>query len=357
MMPNQICLITDLHWGARNDSQYFIDYYERFYEDVFFPTLEARNIDTVVITGDVFDRRKYISFVTLNHAKRIFFNKLHERNIQTYILVGNHDAPYKNTIRINSIDLLLKKKYPNITVISHPGEYNIKGHDLCMIPWICSENMIDAITLMETTEASICLGHFEINGFAMYRGVECHEGMDRDIFRRFELVCSGHYHHRSIDGNITYLGNPYELTWQDYNDDRGFHILDLDTRDLEFIQNPYKMFKKVNYDDLSMTRETIDQQDMGEFKGSYVKVIIKTKNNPLLFDYFIEKLEKIGVVDIQVVEDHLNLGIEDDSDIINEAEDTITIINKCIEGMNLQQDAKQIELLMQELYNEALTIS
>lgn len=352
----KVALITDLHWGARNDSQVFVDFYDRFYTNTFFPTLKEKGIDTVLILGDVFDRRKYINFVTLEHAKRILFDRLAENGIKAYILVGNHDAPYKNSIKINSVNLLLAD-YENITVINEPQEIEISNHKLCMVPWICQDNVIDALTLMESTDAKICMGHFEISGFAMYKGIECHEGLDRNLFDRFEQTFSGHYHHRSTDGCITYLGNPYELTWQDYNDPRGFHIFDLETRDLEFVVNPYKMFYKIHYDDqLWESREEMDKINFNDFANSYVKVIVRSKTNPLWFDMFIENLEKNEVADIQVVDDHLHLDLEDDEDIVNEAEDTITILKKYVDGLNVQADRQRLEGLLQSLYHEALSV-
>ena len=194
----RVALVTDLHWGARNDSQVFVDFYDRFYTNTFFPTLKEKGIDTVLILGDVFDRRKYINFVTLEHAKRILFDRLAENGIKAYILVGNHDAPYKNSIKINSVNLLLSD-YTNIAVINEPQEIGIDNHKICMVPWICQDNVIDALTLMESTDATICMGHFEISGFAMYKGIECHEGLDRNLFDRFEQTFSGHYHHRSTN--------------------------------------------------------------------------------------------------------------------------------------------------------------
>lgn len=353
---SKVCLITDLHWGCRNDSLTFVDFYDRFYTNVFFPKLDQEGIKTVFILGDVFDRRKYINFVTLEHAKRILFDQLKQRNIKVYIIVGNHDAPYKNSIKTNSVDLLLSD-YDNVTVINHPQDIDEGDHKICMVPWICQDNATDAMTLMENTESTICMGHFEIAGFAMYKGIECHEGLDRSVFGRFEQVFSGHYHHRSTDGQITYLGNPYELTWQDYNDPRGFHLFDLATRGLEFIENPYRMFHKIHYDDqLWESQDQINAIPVDQYANAYVKVIVRSNTNPLWFDGFIEKLEQADVADIQVVDDHLHLDLEDDDDIINEAEDTITMLKKYVDGLNLQTDKSKLEGLLQSLYNEALTV-
>ena len=177
----------------------------------------------------------------------MFFDGLAERGIKVHMLAGNHDTYFKNTNDVNSVDLLLKE-YDNINVISHPTTITIDGIPICMMPWICAENYEDSMATLEETNAQICCGHFEIAGFAMHRGMPSQEGLKRDIFRKFQQTFSGHYHHRSSSDSITYLGNPYELTWQDYNDTRGFHLFDLDTHDLDFIPNPNVMFHRIVYD-------------------------------------------------------------------------------------------------------------
>jgi len=350
-----VAIITDQHFGARNDNPAFLDYYERFYTNCFFLKLKEKNIKTLLILGDTFDRRKYVNFNSLKRAKEMFFEPLREMGIKVYMLAGNHDVFFKNTNEVNSPELLLKQ-YSNITVIDDPTEIEIGDHKICMMPWICTDNIERSVKMLDATKATLCMGHFEIQGFAMYRGMESREGMNPDLFRKFDLVFSGHYHHRSDNGHIYYLGNPYELTWQDFDDPRGFHFFDLTTRKLEFIQNPYKMFHKVFYDDLNKKIEDILHVDFSELKDSFVKVIVKNKTNPYWFDLFIEKLEKIGLADLQVVEDHLNLNLEGDDDIVNEAEDTLTILKKYVNTLDIETDKQKLEKLIHKLYEEALNI-
>ena len=64
-----------------------------------------------------------------------------------------------------------------------------------------------------------------------------------------DRVFSGHYHHRSSQDNIHYLGNPYEIYWNDVNETRGFHVFDTETLEHTPINNPYRMFYKISYND------------------------------------------------------------------------------------------------------------
>ena len=165
----------------------------------------------------------------------------------------------------------------------------------------------------------------------------------------------GHFHHKSSRGNIHYLGTPYEMSWSDYNDPRGFHIFDTETRELTFIRNPYTMFQKWFYDDTEWPNFSwIDGFAFNEAKGCIVKVVVKNKTNPYWFDMYIDRLEKAGAIDIQVVEDHLNLNLEDDGDIVDEAEDTLTILRKVVDGIDTSVPKKELDFFLTTLYSEAL---
>jgi len=347
---NKIAMITDLHFGARNDSPQFLDFYEKFYENVFFPKLKEEGINSVFILGDVFDRRKYINFNSLKRSKDMFFKKLWEKHINTYIIVGNHDTYFKNTNDINSLNLLLGE-YDNIAVFDKPVTINLRGVDICVIPWICTDNYQSALDEINTSKASICMGHFEIAGFQLYRGHPCEEGLSRDICRRYSYTFSGHYHHTSSADDIHYLGNPYQLTWQDYGDDRGFHIFDLDDVTLDFYPNPYVIFHKVYYNDKNGDIPEVKD----EYKDSFVKVVVVNKNNPYKSDKFINDLNAINPLDLSIIEDYSVLSEGIDDDIIDQAEDTLSILNKYVENVNKDDiDVNRLKTIFRELYIEAL---
>lgn len=350
----RIALLGDTHFGARGDNPQFHKHFQKFYDNVFFPYLEENNIEYVIQLGDVFDRRKFVNFQTLMHSRGYFFNPLNEK-YKSWLLVGNHDTYYKNTNSVNSLGLLLND-YQNIHQVHQPYETSFDGLSVLFIPWICQENYTDVMKAIENSRSQVVVGHFEISGFEMHKGALCDTGMDLSTFDKFDLVISGHFHTRSNKGNITYVGTPYEMTWADANDPKGFHILDTNTRELEFIVNPYSMFQRVHYDDLNKQMDEVIGIDFERFKDSIVKVIIRNKINPYWFDMFIEKLEKTGLVDMQVVEDHLNLNLEEDSDIINEAEDTLTILGKYIDQLDIKVEKQSLENLLRNLYNEALSL-
>jgi DNA repair exonuclease SbcCD nuclease subunit len=352
----KVAIITDQHFGARNDSVQFLDFFQKFYDNIFFTKLKEEGITTLLILGDTFDRRKYVNFYSLKRTQEMFFDKLFNMGIKIHMLAGNHDTYYKNTNEVNSVRLLLRE-YNNINIIDQPTTIFIDETPICMMPWICADNYEDSMSTIKETEASICCGHFEIAGFAMHRGMPSQEGLNREIFRKFEYTFSGHYHHKSSDGDIHYLGNPYELTWQDYNDTRGFHIFDLTTRDLLFVENPYVMFHKIVYDDKKDSITEITNKELSKYTNTYVKVVVVNKTNPYLFDKFMNNLYNVNPIDITIAEDFIDLteGIEDD--IIDQAEDTVTIINKYVDSIKEESiDNEKLKSLLRELYVEALNL-
>ncbi len=348
----KVAIITDQHFGARNDSTVFLDFFQKFYDNVFFPTIEQHKITTVLVLGDTFDRRKYVNFYALQRAKEMFFDKLAEKNIQVHMLAGNHDTYYKNTNDVNSPDLLLRE-YDNINVIDTPQtihlDYGNTAADILMLPWICADNYNQTMTEIQNTSATLCMGHLEISGFAMYRGMESYEGLDKKTFEKFDLVFSGHYHQRSDDGHIYYLGNPYELTWQDYNDPRGFHLFDVGTRKLEFIQNPYRMFERIEYNDRDgeIDIDSINLSDM------FVKLVVVSKTDHTKFDKFTTKLYNKGCHDIKIIEDMTDFESGTIDETIN-LEDTMSVLSSFIDSVETEADKERIKTMMKTLYTEAI---
>ena len=353
----KIALITDTHWGIRNDNVSFLNNNKRFLDEIFFKYIDDNSITSVVHLGDLVDRRKYININTARRLREDFLEPIHHRNLDFHLIAGNHDTYFKNTNEVNSLKELVQYQYPNFKIYDNVATtVQFDSTPILFIPWICDANRAETMEVMNDTQAQIAMGHLELAGFAMYKGSMVSHGDDASLFDRFDLVMSGHYHHRSSNGHIFYLGSHAEFTWSDYNDPKGFHIFDTETRELTFIKNTFTMFEKVWYDDVTKGREP-QGIDLSYLKDKIVKIIVTNKSDPYLFDRFIDQIEKLGVLELQIVEDHLNLGLIEDETIVNEAEDTLTIFKKYIDTLDSKNINKQkLESKIVELYNEALTI-
>ena len=342
----KVAIITDTHYGARKGSKYLHDYFEMFYRDVFFPSLEEHQIDTVIHMGDIFDSRKAIDLQSLEWSKRVVFEPLKKYNV--YAIVGNHDCYYKDTNFVNSPELLLQD-YSNIKLYSKATEIEVDKLKILLLPWINSENYEETSYLIRDTEAKIAMGHLEVNGFKATRGHMMENGMDAKFFNKFDKVFSGHFHTRSNDGQIYYLGNPYEMVWNDVNDPRGFTIFDTETLEHTPINNPYKLFYNIYYED---TNHKLFNTT--EYKNKIVKVIVRKKSSPKEFQKFIDKLYSIGVQDLKIIE---NFDIHESEDFtIEEEENTLSILNRYIEESEFDLDKNIIKNIFQDIYKEACEV-
>jgi len=349
----KLCILGDTHFGCRGDSLDFHRYFEKFYNEVLFPYLKANDIEVIFQLGDLFDRRKYINFNSLHLCRQYFFDRCEILGIKVHTLLGNHDIAYKNTLKVNSTGLLLNE-YNNVEYYDSFETVNFDGLNIDIVPWLCDENEVKIFEQMKESKSQICFGHFDIAGFQMEKGILSDTGVDKKVFSRYDIVLSGHFHHKSTDGQITYTGTPYEMTWSDYNDPKGFHIFDTDTRELEFVENPFHMFNKVMYDDKIHDFEYWKTYDFDSLKDSYVKVVVLNKQNPYLFDTVIDTLYKKGIADISIVEDFSDIVFDQDQELIDQAEDTMTILNKYIDNLSLNVENEKLKSLMRELYVEAL---
>ena len=338
----KILLITDQHFGVRNDSLVYVNKYRKFYSETVLPYIDKHKITNVIALGDTFDRRKGINYSSLHAAKEMWFDPLRERNVQMHMLVGNHDIYYKNTLRTNSPELLLGD-YSNISVVSDPCELSLGGLDILLLPWICDDNRKRSMDVITNSSASVCLGHLELNSFEPIPGYTMEHGDDPNLFSKFDLVCSGHYHHRSTKGNVTYLGNPYQLYWNDYGCDRGFNVLNTSTKKLTFVKNPNSMFQKIYYRDSETA--TIDYESL---RGSYIKLIVEEKKDQVLFDKTLKQITDSNVADLKIIED--SFVYLDDVDESIEQEDTLSILQNCVKEIDNKEEVFGI---LKSLYVEA----
>jgi predicted phosphodiesterase len=323
---------------------------KRFLDNVFFPYLKEHRIQNVVHLGDLVDRRKYVNIVTAKRLREDFLEPLALLVPNVYFIMGNHDTYFKDTNSVNSMNELLGDRF---SVIENDALLlGAKGIDILVVPWICTENRESIMTTIAETEAPVCFGHFEISGFEMNRGTVVNHGLDASIFDRFDVVCSGHFHHRSTNGSIFYLGSPCEFTWADYDDPKGFHVFDTETRELEFIRNPDRMFHKIFYDDLAAVPTTVDDT----YRGKIVKVVVISKTDTARFDAFMNELDEVGPLSVEVVEDHANLDVEVDDEILAQTDSTFSLISDYVDKKGPEVDKDRVKKILTELYAEASTL-
>ena len=347
-----IAILGDTHFGARDDSELFNRHFFKFYDETLFPFIEANGIKHLIQTGDFMDKRKNVNYRTLNSVRNGFISKLKELGVTLHVFPGNHDIFHRHKNEINSISELFSgeehvKIYTDFTTI------NIGNRDIDIIPWLNKYNTSDGIEYMKKSSSQYCFGHFEIIGFDMYSGIPGTGGMPMEIFESYDMVISGHYHTRSKRGNITYVGTPYEMTWSDFEDPKGFHTLNLETGDLTFIENPDRIFRKAFYaSDLDYSLF-----DFSELNDCIVKIIVVDMGDVEKYEDFIRRVEEACPANVSVV---VSDSIVTDGIDENEMEslDTLSILISTGETVaeNANLDSKVMVKLIKELYSEALSI-
>jgi len=348
----KIALITDTHFGARGDSPIFNEFFFKFWENIFFPYMKENNIKSVIHLGDVVDRRKFINHNIAWDFQNRFMKRLWKEGIDTHILIGNHDTYFKNTNKVNAIENLCTT-YDGLNepwIYSESKVVNFDGCEILFMPWINSGNYEESLKMINETTAPVCFGHFEIAGFQMYKGQVNEEGLDRKIFDKFDLVCSGHFHHKSTDNNIVYLGNTYEFTWSDYGDQKGFHIFDTDTHELTFVPNPYTIFHKIIYDE---TNAELFTEDLSKYKDAFIKLVVINKTDYYKFDKYVESLYNAQLQELKIIED-LNMFENEaltDEDI--DVQDTVNLLSNYIDSYEIDCDKEKLKTVMKTLYVEA----
>ena len=349
----KVAILNDTHCGVRNSSDIFINYQEAFYTDVFFPYLQENDIKHILHLGDYYEHRRFINFKALSANRKHFLEKLREYGITMDIIPGNHDTYYKNTNNLNSLKELLGHYMNEVNIVNDASVLDYDGLKVGLVPWICQDNEAEVTDFLNNCKADVIGGHFDIIGFDMIRGVPCTSGMTSDKLRRFELVLSGHYHCKSNQGNIHYLGSQMEFFWNDAGDDKFFHVLDTDTRELLPVRNPITLYEKIYYDD---EKQDYNNWSTSHLDEKFVKVVVVNKTDLFTFERFLDRIQSRNIHDLKIQEnltEFLGENVEDDG---LEVEDTSELLRGYVENVETPLDKERIKKELLELMQEAETV-
>lgn len=348
----KIALITDIHFGCRGASTYFIERYELFFNKIFFPYLLKNDIKTIMCLGDTWEDRKNLNVNALNSARTMFFDRLKEYGIKFIAILGNHDVYYRNRNDINSMGII-ESSYDNVHIVDEYEEFVVGSKTFGLMSWVNNENLERNLKRIKEQKTNYLLGHFEINGFEMTTGVKADKGFSQEIFNGYDMVLSGHFHIKNKIGNINYIGNPFQTNWDDYGCERGFHVYDSATDTFTFVKNDYDTYEIIAFAD----ELDLNTFDYGFYKGKIVKVLVTRMSDvdQLKYNKFLETLLKY-VYEYSIVE------VNDVNDIGNTS-DTVSLksskemMNEYVNGLTLDDDVKQdVISILYDLHNVALSM-
>jgi hypothetical protein len=357
-MGVKVALIADTHAGIRNDNPFVL---ENFRQSCrwFFDYLRSYRpgVAEIIHLGDVYDRHKYINFITAQAVRQEFFEPA--QRWKTHITVGNHDEYYKDTWAVNSVQELLPHS-PGEPIISYARPYvtSIRGHKVIFVPWINDANRAETEEILaKESEGAIIFGHLELKGFEMYKNTgPMKDGDDHSMFAKARAVYSGHFHKKSGRDNVHYIGAFGEYIWSDHQCPRGFSILDLDTLELEFIQNPYTMFETVPYND-EAGGTPYQMNDYSTLKGKFVKILVEKRTDPYSFDVMLDRIHAAEPADVVINEDPTTFTDVDEDEEIGLIDDTGVILDNYVDGLTMPVDKLVMKGYMRDLYKEAISMN
>lgn len=238
-------IIGDLHIGARSGNEHFHEYFNKFFDD-FFEFCDKNGVEEFIQTGDMFDVRKFVNTWCLDFFKEHFVKRVVDRGMTCYVIVGNHDIHFRETLKVNTPSLVLSEWKDNFVVIENPMNLKIGGHSFLMVPWMAKSNREECEEAIKMSSSDYMCGHFEFNDFPMHVGSNAKSHHSHKGYGQFKKIFSGHYHTKSEKDNVIYTGTPYELTWIDCGDKKGFYTLD-DSGNVDFVHNPHIIHDYVVY--------------------------------------------------------------------------------------------------------------
>jgi hypothetical protein len=153
---------------------------------------------------------------------------------------------------------------------------------------------------------------------------------------------------------VVYLGNTYEFTWSDYNDPRGYHIYDTETNEIEFYENPFKIFHKIYYDDTTGDPSLLD---LSTLVGSCVRLVVVKKTDFYKFDRFVDKLYDCNLLELKIIEDFSEFETEAMDDEEFNVEDTMTVLSDFVDTISTDLEKTRIKSILQTLYVEAQNVT
>lgn len=280
-------IISDTHLGARSNSVEWVTEMMNWFEEDFIPRVksEYRPGDILIHCGDVFDNRQSVNLLVLHEGIRLFeeLSKIFVDGI--YVIAGNHDVMRKTSNDVSSLDVL--KYIPNVHILKDPVIAQIGKIQALFMPWrtndeeerkCLQENKIHTLNYL------FC--HTNIRTLNFNRYTEVDEGMSVTELEDFRRVYAGHIHWSQHRGNVTMIGNPYQMTRSDAGNPKGWFILDFESDTETFYENQYSpKFVKIYLNQfLEKTIEDLKKQCLNNRVDLYVpsSYLMKYQITPII---------------------------------------------------------------------------
>jgi len=318
-----VLMIGDMHLGVKSFNEEEMENQLKMMEEVY-KYCKEKGVKEIIQLGDIFDNRTVVNIKFLEEIGERLFKRLELEGLKMYVILGNHDIYYRERLEISLIEQM-SRRYDSVEVIKEDKEMEINGKRVKMIPWITKERELRE---EDIRDVEYVIGHFEIRDFYMMKGIKDSKGIRRGLFKGKKVI-SGHYHMRQLEGEIKYLGTPYQMTWGDYKEEKGFyHWLRGD--EIKFIRNEVTYrHVKIEYEKSRMKIKGLYEEDrvvdkdsmkeeMESLKGMKIKMYVREEIDEEMRRVIKEIDEKS--MSLEVIDEREMTGIvgEVDNDMIKD---------------------------------------
>ena len=320
-------ITADWHCGVRGDSDVFHVIFTEWVKDFLVPNIKKEEAKYLFVLADLFDNQNAINSKTINVTQDAIDYIVAEcPDLTVYILMGNHDIYFRNKRDISSLRIL-DNKHDNVIIVKDILRLKEAGKEIVLSPWLIEKEEVDELF---SIPADVCMGHFEINGFDLLKGIKEKKGIEPTRFKStFAKTFSGHFHIRQELSHIFYVGNPFQMDWKDFGNDKGLTVLDFKTLKTKFIHNDVSpIFTKIYLSQIK--NKTIKLAK--EVTGNFVQLVIDDKCSEKLL---------IGLQELVLTKNPRTFDIEglfddampdlgdDDVDLTRPLEYLVSFIQEC----------------------------
>lgn len=306
---SKIAILGDTHFDVSNSSELVYAQQIKFFKEQFFPYLKENNIKEFIQLGDFFDVKTKVGTFIQFRLMQDFFDVLEKEDITMHYFVGNHDLYFKDSREIYSLAVFEKAYRKNFKVYQNMDIVKFGKMNTLLVPWMYDHEKPKLMDFVQEFKPDLILGHFEIQDFSVTKDFQATHGLDKEIFKGIPVI-SGHFHLQQNVGNIFYLGTPYQTSWSDYNERKGFLVLDTETQERTFIENTIstkhlmisldseaKEMVVEGFIESILVAKLTKEVDYSIFKNNNVKISIDKDNafNKKIIEKIIEQCNKYKV--------------------------------------------------------------
>ncbi len=203
---------------------------------LFFRRVRGELPPTVIVLGDIFDRRR-LDAVTIKVGTKLLGNLVTSGH-RVIVLPGNHDTE-DAAGKHNTVQYLAEIK---CHILKHGETFEIDGVTFHAFPYLATKAFVAMVKAQALADGvNVALVHQAVKG-SRQGDVPFPSEIPPTLFDRFDLAIGGHVHHRQRVGKVAFVGSTWNIDFREANEVSGYHLFDPKTLDLEFVSSTMPRF-------------------------------------------------------------------------------------------------------------------